>query len=106
MTPPELLLNEFTLVSFSEIVAASGLSAEEIRELVDLGVLEAQTQPGAEWAFTARSIELARAARRLQLAFELPLAGAALVLAYRERIRELERELRLLRCHLPGHPRE
>lgn len=106
MTPRELLLNEFTFVSFSEIVESSGLSAAEIRELVDLGVLEPQAQPGAEGEFAARSIELARAVRRLQLAFDLPLAGAALVLAYRERIRELERELRLLRCQLPGHLRE
>ncbi len=106
MTSPELLLNEFTLVSFSEVVAASGLSAEEVRELVDLGVLEPQAPAAAEWTFTARAIELARAARRLQLDFDLPLAGAALALAYRERIRELECELRLLRCQLPGHARE
>lgn len=96
MASEDLLLNEFTLVSLTEVVSSSGLSAHEIEELVELGVLEPRPRRGAEPAFAAHSIELARVARRLQLDFELPLEGVALVLAYRERMRELEARLRVL----------
>lgn len=97
----EPLLNELTVVSLTEVVSASGLSTREIEELVELGVLEPRPEKGAEPVFAAHAVELARLARRLQLDFELPLAGAALVLAYRERMRELEARLRALECLLP-----
>jgi len=105
MTSPELLLSEFAVVSLNEIASSTGFSARKIEELIELGVLEPCGQQGAEAVFPARCIELARAARRLQRDFELPLAGAALALAYRERIRELEDRLRLLECLLPRHVR-
>lgn len=104
MAPTELL-NEFAFVSLSEIAASSGFSAREIEELVELGVFEAYARTGAERVYSARAIELARTARRLQRDFELSLAGAALALALRERIRELEERLRLLECQLPRHAR-
>jgi MerR HTH family regulatory protein len=106
VTPHEILLNEFTLVSFSEIVAASGLSAEELNELIELGLCEPCGTEGTQPLFAANAIELARAARRLQIDFELPLAGVALVLAYRERIRELKERLRLLEWQLSGRARD
>lgn len=105
MTPQELPLDEFAFVSLHEIIESSGFSAEEIEELIALGVFEPQPQTGGAM-FLARSIELARVARRLQRDFELPLAGVALALAYRERIRALEARLRVLECLLPGHARE
>ena len=102
MAPRELLLNEYTVVSFAEVVAASGFSVDELNELIELGMFEPCGRQGAEQMFSARVIELARAARRLQIDFELPLASVALVLAYRERIRELEERVRQLECQLPG----
>ena len=104
MTPGELPLNEYALVSVHEIAESSGFSTDEIRELVELGVFEPHDQGGEEM-FVARTIELARVARRLQTDFELPLAGVALALAYRERVRELEARLQALECLLPGHGR-
>ena len=106
MTSHELLLTEFAVVSFGEIVAASGLSADELDELIELGMCEPCRQEGGERFFPASAIDLARAARRLRVDFELPLAGVALVLAYRDRIRELEERLRQLECQLPTQPRE
>jgi hypothetical protein len=105
MTPQELLLNEFTLVSVTDIAASSGLSPTEIEELVDLGVFEPRAHDATRSLFSARCIELARAARRLQLDFELPLAGVALALTYRERIRELEERLHRIEAQLPGRLR-
>jgi chaperone modulatory protein CbpM len=92
MTTRELLLDEFAVVSFVEVVTASGLSAADFDELI----LE-----GGERFFPASTIDLARAARQLRIDFELPLTGVALVLAYRDRIRELEERLRQLECQLP-----
>lgn len=95
-----LVLNELTLVTLTELSESSGLTTIEIRELVELGAFEPQAEE-PEWLFTARSIELARTARRLRTDFELNAAGVALVLAYVERIHELERRLRELECQLP-----
>lgn len=106
MTPPEIPLDEFTVVSFSEVVAASGLSAEELNELIELGLCEPCGTEGTQSLFGVDALELARAARRLQIDFELPLAGAAIVLTYRERIRELEERLRLLEWQLSGRARD
>lgn len=97
----ELLLDEFTLVSIAELTASSGLSRDDIEELVELGVFELRSGTSAEWAFSARCIELGRLAQRLRHEFELPLSGVALVLSYRERVRELEERLRRLECEVP-----
>jgi chaperone modulatory protein CbpM len=104
LTRDERVLEELTVVSLTEVVVSSGLSPQEIDELIELGVLEPRAGRGAEPTFAAHSIDIARFARRLQRDFELPLAGVALVLAYRERLRELEARLRVLESLLqpPG----
>lgn len=98
---PAAPVHEIFCVTLTDLTRASGLSAHEVRELVELGAFEPQTQAG-EWLFASRCIELARAARRLQTDFELPPAGVALALTYIERIRELEQQLRALECQLLG----
>jgi chaperone modulatory protein CbpM len=72
------------LILIAEFESASGLTRAEIVELVEHGVFSP-----------------AGAAARLREAFELPPAGLALALAYRERMLELERRLRELECRLP-----
>lgn len=106
MTTRELLLSDFAVISFTEICTASGLSAEEFEELIELGTCEPCRQEGGERFFPASTIELARAARQLRIGFELPVAAVALVLAYRDRIRELEERLRELECRLPAGLRD
>ena len=106
MTTHELLLSDLAVISFTEICTASGLSAEEFEELIELGTCEPCRQEGGERFFPASTIELARTARQLRVDFELPLAGVALVLAYRDRIRELEERLRELECRLPAGLRD
>ncbi|MBI3897988.1 MAG: hypothetical protein HY308_06785 [Gammaproteobacteria bacterium] len=100
MADSEQLLNELLLIPLGELADCSGFTIIEIRELVTLGVFELHDSTG-EWMFEARCIELARAAHRLRDDFELSLNGLALVLAYRERIGELERRLHMLECQLP-----
>ena len=98
-TEPNLPLHETFCVTLADLTRASGLSADALRELVELGAFEPQTRAG-EWLFASHCIELARAARRLQTDFELPPAGVALALTYIERIRELEQRLHELECQL------
>jgi len=88
------------LIVLVEFESASGLTRAEIVELVDYGVFEPQGPGPQEWAFPASSLPLARAAARLRADFELSAASLALVLAYRERIDELERRIRELECRL------
>ena len=79
----------------------AGLTEAELLELVDCGALTpAEGTPG-QWVFGMRSLTVARAARRLREDFELEPHGVALLLAFIDRIRQLEAELRLLQARLP-----
>lgn len=89
------------LIVLAEFESASGLTRAEIVELVDYGVFEPQGRTPEEWRFPDALIPTARTAARLRADFDLSPAGLALLLAYRERVRELERELRELQCRLP-----
>jgi ABC-type taurine transport system substrate-binding protein len=84
-----------------ELVELSGLSEAEVRELVDYGVLTPADEATSQWVFSVQSITIARTARRLREDFELDPHGVALLLAYLDRIHELEAELCALRAQLP-----
>jgi len=87
------------LADFADL---AGLTEAEVLELVDCGALTpAEGAPG-QWIFGMRSITVARTARRLREDFELDPQGVALLLAFIDRIRGLEDELRDLRARLPG----
>lgn len=98
----DIHLEEYTQVSLAELADGVGYSEAEIRELVALGALEPYDRNASEWSFSASYIARIRNVRQLQNDFELSLAGVALVLAYRERIDDLERRLRLLEYLLPN----
>ncbi len=89
---------ELTIV---ELTQCSGLSAEEVRELVDLGALVPAARAGAELSFAPACIAAARVAARLRRDFELDTRALALALALLERIEGLEAELRAVRAQLP-----
>ena len=98
-------LHERLEFSFEELCELSGLSAAELRDLVDYGVL-APVDPGVQhWTFSADRLPVARSALRLRRDFELDPNGAALVITLLERIRDLEAQLRELRARLPGRQR-
>lgn len=105
--PYELqFLDDATLVSFADLVAASGLAMELVVELAEHGVFEPvdrgmRAQPPAEWRVTSHSLFIARRAARLRQDFGLDTSGIALALSLLERIDELERRLHDLQCQLP-----
>jgi chaperone modulatory protein CbpM len=97
--------------SLHELVEASQLSADELRELVEIGVLQplppgsaASAAAGTEPRFATECLATARAVRRLREDFDLDAHGVSVALALLERIGNLERQLRALRAQLPGSP--
>jgi MerR HTH family regulatory protein len=81
-----------------QLVAASGLTEEDVRELIDYGVFHPVGATSSEWRFEGNALAMGRRLARLQRAFELEAPGLALVHAFIERIEALERELQLMAC--------
>ena len=96
-------LTEDCEFSFPELVALSGLSEAELRELVDYGAIAPVDPESPQWAFKGRCLITVRAAFRLRASFDLEPHGVALVISLLDRIHGLEEELGSLRAQLP-HP--
>ncbi len=96
---PSLLTEQFE-IELDELVSATGLTQEEIVELVEYGVFQPLGHARVQWRFTARSITLGRSASRLRADFDLGVPGLALVAALLERIETLEAEINRLQCEL------
>jgi hypothetical protein len=84
-----------------DLAELAGMTEAELLELIDCGALTPDAGVAGEWAFSMRSVTVARTARRLREEFELEPHGVALLLTFVRRIRELEQELRDLRARLP-----
>lgn len=98
-------LDEPHVYSLTEVAELSGLAAAELRELFECGVLvpaeREREHDGPE--FAARTITIARTARRLRDDFELDMQGLSVALTLLRRIGELESELCNVRANL-SHP--
>ena len=90
--------DEHRRIPLSELADLSGLSEAEVLELVEYGALAPAEAAGEQWLFAVRSITVARTARRLGEEFALEPHAVALLLAYLDRIRELEAQLRAARA--------
>jgi chaperone modulatory protein CbpM len=88
-------------VSLAELVDVSGLSAEDLQQLVDRGALEPLDMQARDWSFASDCLRLARTASRLRRDFELDSNGLALALALLDRVRALEEEVTQLRARMP-----
>jgi chaperone modulatory protein CbpM len=98
---PSLLTEQFE-IELDELAGATGLSVEEIVELVEYGVFEPLGGARMAWRFSSRTITLGRRASRLRADFELDTPATALVVTLLERIEELEAEVNRLRCEVLG----
>ncbi|MFH1044292.1 MAG: chaperone modulator CbpM [Pseudomonadota bacterium] len=87
--------------SFAELAQCSGLSAAELRELVDYGALTPNNPQAAEWTFGGDMIVTVQTAGRLRDDLGLEPQALALALTLIGRIRELEAQLSNLRAQLP-----
>ena len=88
--------DEHRCVPLRELAEVSGLSEAELVELVEYGALAPADTAGGAWVFAVSSVSVARTARRLGEDFALETHAVALLLAYVDRVHELEDELRAL----------
>ena len=89
-------------VSLAELAECAGLSAADLRELVEYGALVPADPQADEWVFSADCVVSLRVAARVCRDLELETAAIALVLSYLDRIRRLEEEVRDLHAQLGG----
>jgi chaperone modulatory protein CbpM len=96
-----LWLDEHRVVSLAELVEVSGLSRDELIELVQGGAIPVRDVQGANYVFSAGVISVARTACRLRDELELDMAGLGVALRLLDRVRSLEEEIARLRALLP-----
>lgn len=99
--PDALWPDEQRHLPLADLADLAGLSEAEVLELVDCGALAPAAAAAGQWLFGVRSITVARMARRLREDFELEPYGVALLLAFIDRIRDLEEQLRDAQARLP-----
>lgn len=97
-----LWLEEHEVMTETELIEASGLSEAEFEELMECGVLAPEASSAEPRTFAARSVTVARTARRLRKDFGLSADGLALAMTLLQRIRDLETQVERLRAQLPG----
>ena len=99
--PEVLWLDEHRVVSLTELVEVSGLTREELLELVQGGAIPVRESSGTAYTFSAEVISVARTASRLRDELELDMAGLGVALRLLDRVRVLEEEIVRLRALLP-----
>ncbi|MFM7640414.1 MAG: chaperone modulator CbpM [Cyanobium sp.] len=87
-------------MDIEELLERSGLHLEEVRELVELGVLKVCAST-PRLTFVSRTVIQARRAARLRDDFGLNTPGMALALTHLARIDVLENRLRCLEAAQP-----
>jgi len=88
-----LLLDETTVLSLDEVCQACSSSNEWVIELVQEGVLEPRGHQQTQWQFSARCLQKAHAAMRLQRDLDINLSGIALALDLLDEIDSLKSRL-------------
>jgi chaperone modulatory protein CbpM len=94
-------LDEHRAVSLSELVEVSGLTRDELLELVHGGAIPVREDRGGSYVFSAQVISVARTACRLRNELELDIAGLGVAIRLLDRVRGLEEEIVRLRALLP-----
>ena len=98
-------LDERHEVSLAQLADLSGLSQEDLRQLIEYEALLPANPAAAEATFGADCLVAARAAYRLRNDFDLDTGALALALRLLERIRGLEAELRAVHAQMPQRHR-
>lgn len=90
------MLDRRQRLTLLEVCQASGLHAEAVLALVDLGVLEPWGRTPSEWRFPADAVCRLRTATRLQADLNLNPEGTALALDLLDEVRTLRARVRAL----------
>jgi chaperone modulatory protein CbpM len=95
-------LNDRDVCTVQHLADVSGLSLEELGELIDIGVIAPVDADARPQAFQLRYVITATVARRLRDDFELDRNGMALALTLMRRIDQLQEQLDALRAQSDG----
>jgi chaperone modulatory protein CbpM len=87
-------------MTLDELIEASRVSPDFIRNLIDYGILYQHTGTPADWEFTITHLQRVKTAERLQRDLEVNLAGVAVVLDLLDEMDELQAKINLLEKHL------
>lgn len=87
-----IIVDDGALYSIEHVVAASGLSSDDIEDLIESGAI-ASASESAPHRFDSHQVLTIQAARRLRDDFQLDRHGLALVLTLLQRISVLEAQL-------------
>lgn len=90
------ILEEQIELSLVELCRACRLSAEQVFELVEEGIVEPRGRQPASWRFAGISIQRVRRAQRLQQDLGVNLAGVALALDLLDELEQMRQRLRRL----------
>ena len=83
-------------LTLAELCRACRLSAEEVLELVEYGVVEPRGRQPARWRFGGICVRRVHRAVRLQRDLDLNVAGAALALELLDELEQVQTRLRRL----------
>ncbi|WP_213132273.1 chaperone modulator CbpM [Citrobacter sp. FP75] len=86
--------------TITEFCLHTGVSAEELTEIVGLGMIEPGEDERADWLFDDRALTTVRRAMRLRQELALDWPGIAVALTLLEENAQLRQENRLLRQRL------
>ena len=88
------VLEEDVELTLAELCRACHLSAEQVLELVEQGLIEPRGREPARWHFHGISVRRVRCAQRLEQDLGVNVAGAALALELLEELEQLRIRLR------------
>ncbi len=94
------VLNEQPAYTLGELCWASGLSAEELVELVTVGIIEPVETHQGHWQFSGRAVVRLQTALRLQRELGINREGAALVVDLLGELQELRNRVQFLERQL------
>lgn len=101
------MANVTVTFTITEFCLHTGVSEEELNEIVGLGVIEPREDDAAHWKFDDRALNVVKRALRLRQELELDWPGIAVALTLLEENAQLRHENRLLRQRLSrfiAHP--
>jgi DNA-binding transcriptional MerR regulator len=88
------------LVTLEALAESAALHPAVVERFVDCGLIEPSTRDGAKLLFTAETVARLRMIRRLRDNLGINLAGIAVILDMRDRLRALQRENAIYRSRL------
>ncbi len=89
------IVEEYTVLTIGELGRLCTVETHRIMELVDEGILEAETGADGEWRFAAHSLRRARIALRLHRDLGVNMPGVGLALDLLDEIALLRHALHL-----------